>query len=632
MMTYDEAGNDDDGGGGGSGSGSGSGNCLSRSFETKTNRFTPRTTEEGTKWVCVSPMTKHVFLRDVTKSPVNIRRRRSRSFNDYIDSRENEYHEYHQQHRYRRQGQRQYEHGNLLLPSLRRLSTASPIGGISSGVGKGRPPPPEDPAPERVESAHGKHNPDDNAGNGVENGDNSALICIMYGMINATIVLPVVMSFGNIIYRDDAFAAYTPVLIKLTLISGVVHQLSFSTFSSFPFAVGSVQDAGLIFLSSMAKDMVVYCRAMGHDDETMLATVTVGLGAATALLGLGLVVIATLRLAGYVQLLPTCVVAGYLAYIGWFCGKSGIALMAGASELTFSRLVDNLHLVAPGLFGGVFIYGSVRKLRHVAVLPTCICILLVFFYAGLGATGSSIEQATANGWIRESAPAPIWYHTWDYLKLNKVAWSALPQLLLTESSMIFVVALSSSLDIAAIELELKRPLNYDSELMMVGMSNVISGLTGGYTGSYIFSQTIFTLRSGIRSRLAGYVLALCQLIVIVAPFPILAYVPNFFYGSLLGMICLDLMNEWLFQFYWKVGRAEYVIGLSTFFFIQFIGVEYGILAGLTIYIVCGIFGIDVGEVSDVALDLEEEIDVEHTQPPEATPLVQSPQDGYGLYI
>ena len=102
-----------------------------------------------------------------------------------------------------------------------------------------------------------------------------------------------------------------------------------------------------------------------------------------------------------------------------------------------------------------------------------------------------MEQATSEGWIRQSEPAPVWYHTWDYLHLDKVVWSALPQLLLTELGMIFVVALSSSLDVAAIELERKTPLNYNGELQMVGLSNMISGLTGGYTGSYIFSQTIF---------------------------------------------------------------------------------------------------------------------------------------------
>lgn len=105
-------------------------------------------------------------------------------------------------------------------------------------------------------------------------------------------------------------------------------------------------------------------------------------------------------------------------------------------------------------------------------------------------------------------------HTWDFLRIEKVVWSVLPSQALTLLAMISVVALSSSLDIAAIEIELKRPLDYNHELKTVGWSNVISGLMGGYTGSYseyisrslppstttspnligvtVFSQTIFS--------------------------------------------------------------------------------------------------------------------------------------------
>ncbi|KAG7336897.1 cyclic nucleotide-binding protein [Nitzschia inconspicua] len=410
-------------------------------------------------------------------------------------------------------------------------------------------------------------------------------ISVLYGAINCTIVIPVVMSFGNIIYRDDAFAPYMPVLIKLTLVSGLVHQVCFSTFSTLPFAVGSVQDAGLIFLSNMAATMASYCRNNGHDDETLLATVTVGLAVATALLGIGLVLVGKLGLAGYVQQLPTCVVAGYLAYIGWFVGYSGLGIMVGGSSITVPLLLDNLLLVLPGIFGGIFIYASVQKFLHVAVLPVCITVLLLAFYIGLVLFKSSIEQATQHGWIRNTEQAPVWYHTWDYIQLHKVAWDALPQLWLTWSGMLFVVALSSSLDVAAIELEMKRPLNYNRELGVVGISNFVSGLTGGYTGSYIFSQSIFSLRIGIKSRMAGFALAFFQLIVILVPFPILSYVPNCFYGSLLSMICIDLMVEWLWEFRTKVTVAEYLICLCTFALIHTLGVEYGILAGVAIYVI-----------------------------------------------
>lgn len=430
-------------------------------------------------------------------------------------------------------------------------------------------------------------------------GANSFWISLLYGMINATIVLPVVMSFGNIIYRDDAFLPYMPVLIKLTLVSGMVHQLCFSTLSTLTFAVGSVQDAGLIFLSSMAADMVRHCQARGYDDDALLATVTVGLAVATPLLGVGLVLIGRMGLAGYVQMLPTCVVAGYLAYIGWFVGYSGLGIMVGVSTVTPRLLWENVAHVLPGVVGGVFIYTSVQTFRHVAVLPVCIFLLLVVFYAGLAVTGSSIDAATEGGWIRKTDPAPAITQTWDYLQPSKVVWSALPQLWLTWTGMLFVVALSSSLDVAAIELEVQRPLDYNRELRMVGISNMVSGLTGGYTGSYIFSQSIFSLRIGIRSRVAGFSLAFFQFLVIMLPFPVLCYVPNFFYGSLLLMICIDLMYEWLWEFRRKVTIAAYLIVLATFALIHATGVEYGIIGGVVLYVACHQLRINVGELKQI---------------------------------
>lgn len=52
-------------------------------------------------------------------------------------------------------------------------------------------------------------------------------------------------------------------------------------------------------------------------------------------------------------------------------------------------------------------------------------------------------------------------------------------------------------------MDVGKPLDVDSELTTVGWSNVVSGLCGGFTGSYIFSQTIFTCRSGCHSKGVG---------------------------------------------------------------------------------------------------------------------------------
>lgn len=615
------------------------GNFLSRTREDEDRNVSfmaaLNTTGDPKKWLCESPMTHHI-IRSRQPRPASIegggpiRKRRSQSFGDYIEQRE--------EHRHRSSPlelgllppsqlhlpplndlvppQRpthlslQYVSSPAAFPASDRTASEESVEVLLSSrdsLTKTQGDPTDEPlSPHKTSSIR----EDNETPEPSTSSSNILIINIMYGIINATIVIPVVMSFGNIIYQDSFFGPFAPVLIKLTMVSGVVHQFCFSALSSLPFAIGSVQDAGLIFLSSMATSMVQHCQMNNlHDDEVILATVTVGLGLASLVLGFGLIFLGRLRLAGYVQMLPTCVVAGYLAYIGFFCGKSGLALMAIMNDhdtssedttLSWNLLLRQWIFVLPGFVGGIFIYLSVRSFRHVAVLPCCILVLLCCFYAGLLFTGTSIAEATEHGWIRQAEQAPVWYHTWDYLKLNKVVWSALPQLALTEISMIFVVALSSSLDVAAIELELGKPLDYNQELTMVGISNVISGGTGGYTGSYIFSQSIFSLRAGIQSRVAGFSLAVVQLLVIVTPFPLLSVVPNFFYGSLLGMICLDLMIEWLWDFQYKVTIAEYAIGLATFGLIQWLGVEYGILAGVLVYVVCRQLGVPVGSESSTA--------------------------------
>lgn len=185
-------------------------------------------------------------------------------------------------------------------------------------------------------------------------------------------------------------------------------------------------------------------------------------------------------------------------------------------------------------------------------------------------------------------------------------WAALPGQILTALSMIFVVALSSSLDIAAIDLEVPKPLEYNYELRMLGLSNLVSGLTGGYTGSYIFSQTVFSLRAGIRSELMGYVVALGEAVTVVVPFSIISYVPNFVFGSLLVMICVDLMVEWLWDVRKKMTKAEYAVALATFVFIQLSSVEYGIISGTALYFILLRLGFEVTTKQDCSTRVTDE--------------------------
>jgi hypothetical protein len=80
----------------------------------------------------------------------------------------------------------------------------------------------------------------------------------------------------------------------------------------------------------------------------------------------------------------------------------------------------------------------------------------------------------------------------------------------------------------------------------------------------------------------------------------------FFFGSLLVMICIDLVHKWLWDVRAKVTGAEYGICLATFILIQFLGVEYGIIASVALYVTCLKLGLNVGDQKESGNSLASE--------------------------
>ena len=444
----------------------------------------------------------------------------------------------------------------------------------------------------------------------------------MYGVINAVVVAPVMVGFAAIIFRHPAFhtdPAVYPALVKLVLFSSMVHQASFSAFSSLPFSIGQVQDAGLIFLSKMASDLAD--ATAGDSQQVRMATVLVALSSSTLLLGLALMLTGRLRLAVLVQYLPLPVVGGYLAFIGLYCLEAGLALMSGVQVTSllgpdalaeWSELLQPAALLAtlPGVACGLAMLLALSRYDHFLLLPgMLLAIPLAFFLVALAA-GYDLDQLRDAGWIAPPQPAAPPLEAFRFFRLELVRWELLPSLLPTWFGMYIatfelatalanhpnlprliptmtftryvVVAFSSSLDVAAIQMDMGKALDFNRELISVGISNALSGLTGGFTGSYIFSQTIFTFRSGTNSRVCGLVVVLVELGLFVLPISLVSCVPKLFFGAVLTFIAADLMRDWLWQSRAKVHPAEYAIIWCTFLLINLGGLEIGMACGVLV--------------------------------------------------
>ncbi|KAG7382232.1 DnaJ sub B member 9 [Phytophthora pseudosyringae] len=413
---------------------------------------------------------------------------------------------------------------------------------------------------------------------------------LMYGVVNSIRAIPTVYGYAAIIFSHPAFLHYMPALSKLVIFSSAIHQLMFTLMSSLPFAIGQVQNVGLIFLSAMATSI---CNSLNDNDdedvtaEAKIATTIVTIGVATASLGVCLVIMGRFKLAGLASYLPMPVIGGYLAYTGIFCLFAGFAVSTGLAINDFSSMLDafkdvhNIILCLPGFLGGALLLTIAKYFKNPFALSTAIVAMPVVFFLVLVASGISLDDARESGWIepadKKSASMMEIIGLYD---ASLVHWDQIPRQVVTWLGMVFIVAFSSSLDVVAIEIDMGSKLNINHELKTVGWSNIVSGLFGGYTGSYNFEQTIFTCRSKTNSRIVGLCVILAELAIVAIPVSVMSHVPAFFVAATLVFVALDLMLEWLVLAYRKMYLRECAVVWLTFLAINFFSLELGIVAGV----------------------------------------------------
>lgn len=160
-----------------------------------------------------------------------------------------------------------------------------------------------------------------------------------------------------------------------------------------PYAVGRVQDAGLIFLSFMADSVVTMLAERGVPSEDTLPTALALLCSSTALVGVVVMLVGHFELMSYIQQLPTAVIGGYLAFIGFFCAQAGLAARAGEEVVTLQDWVRlatpwNFVLMVPGITGGVGLRIWVTSPYATSyTLPQFVVLFLCAFFVRRGAVG-----------------------------------------------------------------------------------------------------------------------------------------------------------------------------------------------------------------------------------------------------
>ena len=163
-----------------------------------------------------------------------------------------------------------------------------------------------------------------------------------------------------------------------------------------------------------------------------------------------------------------------------------------------------------------------------------------------------------------------------------VSWTAVLETIPAMLALTFFGILHVPINVPALALNCGEDnADLDKELRLHGFSNFLSGCLGAVQNYLVYANTVFFMRSGGDSRLAGYMLAALTFGVMMIGPSLIGFIPVMMVGTLIFDLGFELLLEAVWEPRKKFRPAEYltviviVLVMGTYDFV--VGIGVGIL-------------------------------------------------------
>ncbi|KAI1649751.1 sulfate transporter family protein [Daldinia loculata] len=407
------------------------------------------------------------------------------------------------------------------------------------------------------------------------------------------------LSYGMILFPlgNPIFSNLGPAGISIFYVSTIISQLTFSTSSLFRGAVGSELIEVVPFFHNMATTITAI---VGEDQpDAVIATTITSFAISSMLTGLVFYCMGRFKLGYIVGFIPRHILIGCIGGVGWFLIATGFEVSARLEEFRYDldtgrKLIqpDTLPLWLIPLALAILLFGLQRKITSKYFLPIYILSVPLFFYFFVFTIDSlnpeSLRQA---GWIFEAPEAgQPWWYFWTLYKFNLVHWGAILETVGAMFALTFFSVLHVPINVPALaQISGEDHLDLDHELKLHGYSNFLSGLAGSIQNYLVFANTLFFMRSGGDSRLAGIMLAGLTFGVMTIGPVIIGYIPVMVVGTLIFVLGFELLVDALISPRRKLKLLEYLTIVVIVLTMGMYDFVVGIFVGIILAFVSAIF-------------------------------------------
>jgi len=421
---------------------------------------------------------------------------------------------------------------------------------------------------------------------------------IISGGLIALVNISVAVSVAALLFAQTDQRLMVPG-IAILLIGTLVTGLGGTLFSGYKAVVCSPRN-GLIPVFAVIVSSI-YVSFGSEYSIGAEATIIVAIMVTTTFAGLFLLLLGRLKLGNLVRYIPYPVTGGFFAGIGYIFIQGGLTVASGR-DADLGSIADPqfIQLVTPAVVLALcLIIGKMFRDNRLSV-PGILLLSALLFYGVLAIAGISRDEAAANGLLPVIDSAGTLVPIFHFEYLQEVKWLAIWEQL----GGIVVVALLCSmmllLDVSGIELIAKKDLNPDHELEVMGYTNVVNGMLGGFPGVHDASDTALVDRLGGKDRLMGIVNAILVAAAILAGTEFMELVPTFLLGGLLIYVGLEFLIDWLWKARDELPLSDYVVVILILIVIIFSDILQGVTFGFFVAII--LFVVNYSQLSVIKIE------------------------------
>jgi len=383
---------------------------------------------------------------------------------------------------------------------------------------------------------------------------------------------------------SGALAPFLPQGIGLLLFGALVLGAVVGLTTSSPGVIAGPQDTPAAILAVMCAGIALTMKAAAP--QAIFVTVLAAIAVTSLLMGVLFIIVGRFRLSGFVRYIPYPVVGGFLAATGWLMVQGGFGVMLN-QQLSLATLgslfsLAKLGLWLPGIGFGTILLLILRRHNHFLITPGMLALSTALFYIFLAVSRTSIETATAHGWLLGQFPAGGLYQPLSPSLLATVQWSAVLGQADKIATILILCVVAFLLNISALEVTIRQDVNMNRELISAGLANLAGGLGSSPIGYQTLGMSALAHRLGARSHLVNVIAGLVCGGALFFGSSLFAYIPKFVLGGLLAYLGLSFLVEWLVDSRRVLPAIDYLLVWAILIIIVAVGFLQGIAAGVFI--------------------------------------------------